>query len=288
MKRNITLTLALLFIQLAFAQYGQTGNLTVFSEAGEPFFLILNGQRQNDKPQTNLRVEALRQPYYSAKIIFADKSIPEVSTNNLSLTDADEIYQDVTYRIKSDRKDPKKRKLSFFSMIPAEQNFVAPPDLYVVNYGQPAVNTNVNFSTSISTNINMGLGVNVNVTETHTQTQSGGFYDNTPAYQPAPVGCNQSYPMGPRDFTAAVASVKKQNFADTQLKIAKQVVGANCLSTNQISELARVFKFEENALDFAKFAYDFCTDPQNYYKLSDVFKFSSNAEDLSDYVSGRH
>src|SRR5689334_2230913 len=59
------------------------GHLTIFSEDGDKFFLILNGEKQNKEAQSNLRIEDLPQPYYSAKITFADPSIPEIVKKNL-------------------------------------------------------------------------------------------------------------------------------------------------------------------------------------------------------------
>lgn len=67
------------------AQFLPTANLTIFSEDGNKFYLILNGERQNDEPQTNIRIEELPQPYYNCKIIFEDKSMKEISKNMLML-----------------------------------------------------------------------------------------------------------------------------------------------------------------------------------------------------------
>ncbi|MBK8658244.1 MAG: hypothetical protein IPN22_05070 [Bacteroidetes bacterium] len=80
MNKKLTLPFALLlFTVTAIAQPQPVGHLTIFSEDGDKFFLILNGERQNNVAQTNLRVEDLPQPYYSAKIIFEDKSLADIS-----------------------------------------------------------------------------------------------------------------------------------------------------------------------------------------------------------------
>ena len=113
----------------------QSGNLTVFSEDGDKFYLILNGEQQNDEPQSNMRVEDLPQPYYSARIIFEDKSLATITKNNLMIIDADEKFMDVTYKIKKDK--TKKPKLNFYSMIPVKDNFMPPSGMYVHQFGQP-------------------------------------------------------------------------------------------------------------------------------------------------------
>jgi hypothetical protein len=61
MKNKNLLTLLLLFLLSAgIAQ--PIGHLTVFSEDGDKFFLVLNGERQNNIAQTNIRVEDLNHP----------------------------------------------------------------------------------------------------------------------------------------------------------------------------------------------------------------------------------
>jgi hypothetical protein len=72
-----------------------------------------------------------------------------------------------------------------------------------------------------------------------------------------------------------------------RLKTAKQVITANCLNVDQIIQIANTFNFEDNKLDFAKYAYDFCSEPRNYFKLNGIFTFSSNVDELSDYVQSR-
>ena len=104
MKHKITLASFFFFCSfLSFAQFSPVGHLNIFSENGDKFFLVLNGEQQNDVPQTNIRIEDLNQPYYNAQIVFADKSLQQVSKNNLTLTDADGVFQDVTYKIKRDK-----------------------------------------------------------------------------------------------------------------------------------------------------------------------------------------
>ena len=47
-------------------------NLVIFSEQGEQFYVVLNGIKQNAKPETNVKVTGLMQPMVTTKIIFAD------------------------------------------------------------------------------------------------------------------------------------------------------------------------------------------------------------------------
>ena len=297
---RLKITLSAFFILcsfLSFAQIDPVGHLTVFSENGDKFYLILNGERQNDVPQTNLRVEDLNQPYYSAKIIFADKTRPEISKNYLPLTDGNGVYQDVTYKIKRDKNNKLKMKLNFFSQLPARQGYIAPSNVYVVHYGQPQPAV----SMGVGTNVNMGMNMNVNVNvndsygnhseDNHNHANHNHANHNHEGHDhdnPATKGCNNRYAMGAVDFAAALSTVKKQSFEDTKLKTAKQIAAANCLDTNQIAAICKAFGFEDSKLDFAKFAYDYCTERKNYFKLNTLFAFSSNVDDLTEYVQSKN
>jgi len=313
----------------AFSAYAQmpqtTGNLTIFSEDGDKFYLILNGEKQNNVAQTNLRIEDLPQPYYNAKIIFEDQNIPEVSKSHLMITDFNNVFMDVTYKIKKDKNG--KVALKYYSAIPIQPDFIVPSNVYVVHNGRsqppvqqvvveqnaPVQQTTVTRTTTTTNNpnagnINMnvgGMGVNVSIndpllqsssttttttvqsTNTSTGYNNNSYNNTTPPVQAAQVGCKNQFPMSGVDFNNAMSTLNNEGFDETRLSIAKQVAGSNCLSTNQIIQLCKKFSFDDSRMDFAKFAYDHCTDPKNYFNVANIFSFSSSKEDLNNYIQGR-
>lgn len=311
--KNAFLALMLLCSIPSFAQWVPTANLTIFSEDGAKFFLILNGERYNDVAQTNIRIEELPNPYYNCKVIFEDKSLPDLSKSALMLTDADGAMQDVTYRIKKDNKG--KNVLRFFSQRPAQQNMVRPSNCATYRFGAPnrmlgnAISTTTTRQTTISptsnVNVNMGgIGVNVNIDQplitnttstTVTTTRSGtivqdNFVDDDFAQRNnrnnangrRRGGCNMA--MNNADFDEAKRTIANNGFDETRLSTAKQIVSSNCLNTNQIAALIKIFSFEESKLDFAKYAYDFCIDRNNYFKIANSFSFESSKTELNNYV----
>ena len=161
--KKIYFTIATVLVAtFSFAQV-QTGNLTIFSEDGDKFFLVLNGEMQNDIPQTNIRIEDLNQPYYNTKIIFEDKSLIEITKNNLEIADMDGEYQDVTYKIKRDKNNKNKLKLNFFSESPVDRRYVAPKNVHVIHYGVPepvrAEPIRTVSQTTTTTTVGNGVGV---------------------------------------------------------------------------------------------------------------------------------
>ncbi len=308
MKKKILLPISILFILCSVATAQNVGALTIFSENGEKFFLILDGQRQNNVAQTNVRIEGLTHPNYTAKIIFEDKALPEVSRNYLAIADGNQTMMDVTYKIKHDKNGQPKLGMMPTTFIPYQQEAAPAPEVYVVHYGTPdpmPASTTVSQTTvttttagmptnaaSVNVNgLNVGITVNepatVQTTTTHTTTTTttAGEPMGQPV-RPAAQGCAGSYGMMPGDFTSAVNTIKKEGFDETKLSTAKQIAGGNCLTTSQIVEICKTFGFEETKLTFAKFAYHHCTEPNNYFKVNNVFSFSSSSEELSKYIQG--
>ncbi|HEX8563740.1 MAG TPA: DUF4476 domain-containing protein [Flavobacterium sp.] len=301
MRKTFTLfALLLLTMQAALAQQ-PFGHLTLFSEDGDKFYLVLNGEKINEIAQTNLRVEELVQPYYNAKVIFEDGTKSEISKNYLQIADMDGIFSDVTYKIKRDKNNPTKMKMNFFSMTPVVQGYIPPKNVYVTRYGHPAPSGTVVQTTTTTTavgginagiNVN-GVGVNVSVsnpgfgstvTETTTVSSStsttGGIIEDD---SPCPYG----RAMNQQNFASALQTIKNQNFEDTKLSTANQISQSNCLNAAQIGEICKTFGFEETKLTFAKSAYATCVDQNNYFKVNNVFTFSSSADELNSYISGR-
>ena len=90
--------------------------------------------------------------------------------------------------------------------------------------------------------------------------------------------------MNSADFAAALRTIKESSFDETKLTTANSIVSNNCVSTDQVVEVCKLFSFEDNKLAFAKYAFKYTTDPKNYFKVNNVFSFSSSKEELSEFV----
>lgn len=138
----------------------------------------------------------------------------------------------------------------------------------------------------VSTGVNSGgnnVSVNTQVTGTGISTgTNNGSTTTVSSTNTSNSGC--SYPMGTSDFDAAKKSIDSKDFEDSKFTVAKQVTKSNCLSAAQIKEVMQLFDFEATKLDYAKYAYDYCSDKNNYYKLNDAFDFESSVDELNEYL----
>lgn len=315
MKKLFILTALTLFNLASFAQLKT--NIVVFSEQGEQFYLVLNGIQQNAEAQTNVKVTDLIQPYYKVKIMFPDGNQPQID-KNINFNQGTET----TFCLKKNKKG--EYVLRWQSEVPIAQAPPPTPNQNVVVYTTtppPAASTSVTYTETSTTvvngnpptgdNVSMGVnindnetGVNINMnmnaggtstqsssyTSTTTTTTSSGTYSETPPAQQVyvmpgyngPTGC--AWPMDDNQFSSAYSSVASKDFDDSKLIIAKQIIGSNCLTCNQVKQMMLLLDFEDNRLDLAKFAYGYTYDIGNYYMLNDAFDFESTIEELDEYV----
>jgi len=284
--------------------FTQESNLIIFSENGEGFQVVLNGILQNAESETNVMISDLIAPSYKLKIIFEDE-IPELDK---TIYFQNGSSQD-TYMIKQNRKGEyvlrfqnsvpiaqapppaPTQVVHVYSATPATASVTVSQTTTTTNVQAPAGGSNVNMNTSVN-----GVSMNVNISETNaasttttttttTTTGVSGGVDEVvyvlPGYD-GYYGC--PYPMDDADFQMAKRSVESKDFSDSKVTVAKQILDANCLLTSQVYEIVKLFDFEEDKLEIAKYAYGSTLDVGNYFRINDAFDFESSIEELDAYI----
>jgi hypothetical protein len=166
---------------------------------------------------------------------------------------------------------------------------------------------------NVGVNIN-GMGVNISISDNNggmnhsssttvtskTVTSSGTYMTHAPDHineEPvanpgtgsvkgnSPSNCTR--PMNAAEFTSVKSSIESKNFEESKIKVAKQVIDANCLTTDQVKQIMLSFSFEETRLDLAKYAYLHTYDPKNYFKLNDAFTFETSIDELDAYIKSK-
>lgn len=72
-----------------------------------------------------------------------------------------------------------------------------------------------------------------------------------------------------------------------KIATAKTILKTNLLNTTQIKAIMATLYVETNKLEFAKFAYDYCTDKGSYFTLTDQFYSSANKTDLMNFINSK-
>lgn len=176
-----------LFLTAA-ALHAQNNNLVIFSEAGDRFYLILDGLKQNQKAETNVKVTGLNKDWYTAKIIFEKTSAGQKPDINQRLTMADggvlASNKEITWSI-STKKGKTKLRYAGVADIPPATSTTPNQVVYIFNPSGDATQSGTT-STTTSTSGN-GFNMNVNIndggmgtgTTTTTTTSSNGMTTTT-------------------------------------------------------------------------------------------------------------
>jgi hypothetical protein len=93
-----------------------------------------------------------------------------------------------------------------------------------------------------------------------------------------------SYPVDNSEFADIKISLNKKTFEDSKLTLAKQIAKSKCFTSAQIRDIMGMYDFEDTRLEFAKYAYEYVYDPDNYYLVNDAFQFEMTIEELDEFI----
>jgi hypothetical protein len=122
-------------------------------------------------------------------------------------------------------------------------------------------------------NNNGGQYNNGNTNNNTNTNNNGGQYNN------GNVSC-----MPYNEFNAALNSISNDTFESGKVNKAQLIASKNRLCTAQVIQIVKLFTSESNKLDFAKYAYQSCTDKNNYYLVTDAFSYQSSKDELLKYI----
>lgn len=162
MKKTLLL-FALLISALSNAQ--GTGDVTIYSNTGAKFYVILNGIRQNQQAETNVKVTGLNNNWYSCKVIAEDNTFEiekNVGVKFDTLT---------TYRILEKKG---KYKLRFYSETSLGTNTATPNQTVIVYHSTDTPTTSTQVTPIESSTISTSTTTVTNTGNTQTTINEGG------------------------------------------------------------------------------------------------------------------
>lgn len=87
------------------------------------------------------------------------------------------------------------------------------------------------------------------------------------------------------EFGQIKETISKESFNSTKLSLAKQIIRSKqCFTVWQITEMVKLFSFEDSRLELAKFSFDYTLDQENYFRVADAFNFSTSREELMKFL----
>jgi len=314
MKKILLILAAILSYSINYAQ----SNLIIFAENGEAFTLTVDGSPALNISDSKVAFDGIKGDFVQAKITFRNPALGEIKKGLMI-----EPNMEMTAILKKNKKGAYViRPVSSIAVANAPIRAYLPPPVVgempapkkqeaALNSGTINSTTTTTESQTISsqtgtTNSGESLNMNVNINLNNlgvgvTQNVSGITTTSTTTTTTTTNTINPTYtateemeeefevvcaPMSTNDFVSAKKSIGSKSFAEDKMTLAKQVLRANCVSTDQVIGIMSLFSFEDNKVEFAKAAYDKTTDKGNYYKVNDAFTYSSSIDELNEFLEG--
>jgi hypothetical protein len=154
------------FLLVAFASnISAQSDVSFFCQDGLKFWVIINGIKQNETPQTNVKVSGLSASNYKAKVIFDNNAIPAIEKTIFTKNGEDKYYS-MSYNIRKDKNGNYVLRLNSMdeNVTPVTGQYTTP--LWVEE--RPATVQTSQTTTTISTTTNndpTGGHVNVNAVD---------------------------------------------------------------------------------------------------------------------------
>ncbi len=111
-----------------------------------------------------------------------------------------------------------------------------------------------------------------------------GNYNNPNAYNNGTLNAGPQGIMSYREFEALKARIRQNTFDKKRVETAKNLTKQNVLSSNQVVEIVQLITSDNNRLDYAKFAYDYVSDRENYMIVVESMAFDSSKKELQRYL----
>jgi len=303
-KKTFLFLLLSVFAVTAWAQYG---TLTVSSNTYQKFWLFIDDVLQNEYATHSIRIQGLQFIPYRVRVEM-DNQVNNCVGQTVLITN---MPNNNNYVINVDRANNyifgKSRTMANPFFI---QNVILPNYYYYSAYQQflfPGFNPNANYGQGGQYKGNPYKGYQQNIPGGgHGQGGNSGYGNQGHGNQghgnpgPGTTGPGNPGPGNPgygtpppnvcmpqMDFNRAISVIQGESFEDSKFGTAKQVTSNNYLCVVQIIQICKLFSFEQTKLDYAKFAYRYCVDPNNYYLLNEVFSYSASKDELRRFIEGR-
>lgn len=179
--KNVFILIVLSIISLT--SFAQTNNLTVFSEKGEEFILYVNSIKQNETPAANVTAKDIKGESFMARLVFVDKSIPEITQNfwteskNVEISAVVKLNNKGKYVLRSMGETAKSND-SNVAVSGSNATYESPSENSGTGNASGTVVTTTPVTNQRNPNINENISMDINVSETGMNVTTGAGADN--------------------------------------------------------------------------------------------------------------
>jgi hypothetical protein len=93
--------------------------------------------------------------------------------------------------------------------------------------------------------------------------------------------------LSDKEYYLALKAIEAKAFSAEKMSVALLVTKEKCLNNEQIRGFAGSFDFEDQSLEFVKYAYELASEKSTYYTLDDIFKFMSSKDAFLQFLKSK-
>ncbi len=253
MKTHARFTLIIFLSVLTLNTIAQVSNVIVFAPKGEKFTLFLGNTIQNAQPAARVEADNPGGPTFKVKVVFPDPAIKEISKLIFN-----KPHGTMFFKVEKNAKGVfalESTTSEWMDEAAVTEHDNPPPPRPEAPY--PA----------------------------QKESKSEEPVKNETAKKTSTKGCDT--PVSDADFTPQLIDISARPFEPMQLSAAKKMAETHCLRVSQVRLVINVFDSESSRLSFAKFAYDYTFDRDNYSEVNDELHSQKSRDDLDRYVAGK-
>ncbi len=90
--------------------------------------------------------------------------------------------------------------------------------------------------------------------------------------------------INPETFREIATAIKKTQYENDRIKVAKEKLVNNCMNTQQVQQLMEIFTHDREKMELVKNAYAITIDKENYKILVENFQFSENKKEFLQFL----
>ncbi len=291
-------------VTISWAQ--QEANFIVQSDDSVSFFLEIDGVRQLDTAHFNIKVTGIEEQSHQVRVIIVGEE--KVSVEKPLFFQSMDVES--TMKLVYLNEEYKLRYFGEVSMgaAPVYENQVivpcktsssksvsAQPDVSEMTKVE-ALSYELQNGTNVTTDVTFAPTTSpgdvhpVQVSDSAILDSLSPLLDSNEVYDPELLEVVYSY-SGEKGCSfpnfkteELIDSIKRSDFSSQKIKMAKEGVRNQCMTTAQVEKIAQTLEFEDTKLSFVKFAYSYTYDKQNYKTLLKLFNFSNTRTDFLEFI----
>ncbi len=250
--------LVLLTVLMVFIAKSQTNSVVIFSEKGDPFYFILNGDSVNKTLQSNIKAFDLSPgwQHIEIKMVVSNTGI-ELKDSILLSERSKFLNKEFTYALVQNEG---KLKLAFKS-VSEISGPLTPPVPIAPKETKPLVDN------SIYGNLYQ------------VKNNKPTFFNN---YDPETYSCKTA--LNDNDLKYALNFINKSNSESDKYKNIQLILSNNCYTCLQLKQLLELTNIDMDRLNLTKEYYEHITDKQNHNLISSAFQYASMKESFATFL----